>query len=434
MFAVIPVTVIFASVLAIAGTDALSAWEAAGRPNNGVHEYGSWVLSCYSQPAEVGSEGFAEIDLAACKQEATIAMVEHCAGSPSSPPSLPKSLQPMVQSAVSGWLMYRVQTSGITWVRCGRSNGVDLAVMAIPATACRTIPHGIEWLPSAVDIAVSTKGWVIPGALLEASEGEARGRIATIMTERLSASIESPVGTWPSGFLKLPGGLPADIEAQLSLADLATLAAKRPGDSALWIHVAERCESMQMHQAAQIVRLLPRKAEWIGPAPMPSGRRWSSAQTNELPVALVAVVRAGGGIACNASAAVDASREATAAYFAKIPDLITAEAKGREAAALPDPDALNLLAALRLVDPQASEAAMCQALAFAWQAQALAPTHPYAKVNVLRAMRRLSMRDEAATLLKSMPPASAGSWARREIDNVKGWLYPADVVEGAPTR
>jgi hypothetical protein len=421
-------------ILAIAIGDASSAWESAGRPTDGVYEKSGWVLSCFSQQAELGSDSFAEVDLAGCKQEATIAMVEHCAGKAKLPASVPAPVRPMVESALSGWFAYRVQASGVTWVHCARSKGVDLVVMALPAQACKDIPRGIDWLPSTPDIAAWTKGWVIAGALVEACDGNARERVAAIMGERMIGSLDAPAEVWPVGFTKLPEGLPTDAESKLSLQDLAVIAGKRPGDVALWSRVADRCESMQMREAAQAARGLPERAKWPQPAPSPSGHSWSGVQTGDLPGCLVAVIRTGGGIACRASTPGDVSREAQQAFFAKTPDLLTAEVKAREAAAMPDPDALNLLAAIRLADSRASDDTLRQALAFAWQARAVRPSHPYAAINALRAMQRLSMPDEARALLQTLPTATPDTWARRETDKVSAWLATKDGGRGAAPR
>lgn len=419
--------------LGITAGDPGSAWQAVGRPTQGVHDSEEWVLSCFSRPAESGSASFVDVELAECKQEATIAMVAHCAGPASVPGSVPTALRRTIQDALDGWLAWRVHAGGVVWVRSNRSDGVDLVVMAMPTETCRSMPHGLEWIASMPEIAAWTSGWQVPAALLEACEERDRASVAAIVSERMTSAFERGESGWPAGFVKLPEGLPADAAARLTLDDLAAVAALRPGDSTLWSMVGDRCEAMQMRQAARLARELPEFRRWLGASP-PPGRAWSRVETGELPPHLVAVVRSGGGIVCRAQPGGGASREAQAAYASTPPDLRTAEAKAREACVVPDPDALNLLAALRLNDSRATPAMLSQALAFAWQARVIVADHPYATANVLRAMQRLEMAKEAGALLRALPEAPRGSWARREIDKVAAWLEQSGADAVAPPR
>jgi hypothetical protein len=61
---------------------------------------------------------------------------------------------------------------------------------------------------------------------------------------------------------------------------------------------------------------------------------------------------------------------------------------------------------------------LSQALAFAHQARNLEPRHPYADVNVVRALQRLGKGNEALAELRSLPPVSVGSedsWRAKQI-------------------
>jgi hypothetical protein len=284
------------------------------------------------------------------------------------------------------------------------------------------MPTGIQWRRSVGDVADWSSGWIVPVALLEAADSRESARIERIGRERLLASLERPIDEWPSGFTKLPGGLPESAEARLSLAELAAVAAKRPGDVVLWRSVARRCAKMGMERGAALVLDLSSQARWPGPAPEQASSPWSAVDDEGLPASLVAVLRCGGSIACGRSRPGSDTAAAQSAFFAKVPDLASAEARAMAAATRPDPDALNLLAAIRLADPAAASGRLLQALAFAWQARALDPTHPYASTNVLRALRRLSMREEAEAFMRNTPSSAPGSWAQRERDKVAAWL------------
>jgi hypothetical protein len=276
------------------------------------------------------------------------------------------------------------------------------------------------------EVANSTTDWIVPAALLEACDDRSRERVQAIAIERLGGAVERAADRWPAGFLKLPHGVPSEVLAKLSLADMVKVAATRPGDAAIWELVAKRCEASHLVRAAEIVRGLGRNLKWPQPAPTGVGKPWSDVPVGDLPTPLVGIVRAGGAIACRASSKSEACRAALTAFSAMTPNVALAESKAREAAVRPEPDALNILAAIRLADPQADGDTLRHALAFAWQARVLAPDHQYAAVNVLRAMRRLGMRDDAATFLKTVPPAEEGTWAHRELTSISEWLVPKD--------
>ncbi len=406
--------------------DATSAWDRAGRPTNGIQEAEDWVLSCISQPIDPESLQFAGVEIEACKQQAIEALITHYVGARFIPESIPAQMRPLVDTAVAGWLVDQVRLGGATWVRAGRGDTADCVVLAVPREVCMTLPRGEGWTRSLPNLAAAAEGWVVPAALLEAADEASGETVARIVLDRLAASIEPVTDRWPSGFIEVPEGISPAALGEVSLESLSAIAAMRPGDAFLWEELAIRCEADRMTLAARIVRQLPKHMGWPLPSPDAVGKTWADVPTEELPESLTFVVRAGGGIPARSSDPGVASREATAAFFSKEPDPLLAESKAREASVLPDPDALNLLAALRLLDPLATDDAIRHALAFAWQAQTLSPDHPYARVNVLRAMHRLGMRDEARQFLKTVRAPKAGTWAAREIDVISRWLCPVE--------
>jgi len=411
-------------VLASSATaaDPTSEWINAGQPTNGVKASGEWVFSCVSRPVDIDSLGFADVELAECKQEAIEALVTHYVGDTAPTADLPDALFEVVAPTICKWSIARVQAGGMSWIRSDRTGQTDTVVLAVPVSVCESLPRGSNWTLKAADVAASSTGWIAAAAILEAADATEKGQVAALVADRLAASVTRPDGNWPMGFVKLPEGLPFAAAQQLSLVELAAIAASRPGDSELWMFMAQRCDAMGMRRGAAIVRSQVDSMGWPSPAPLPARQSWALIPTRGLTPELVAVVRAGGGIACQASPPGISSRAAMQAYLSQPPVPSVAESKAREAATLPDADALNLLAALRLLDPSASEDTLGHALAFAWQAHALANDHPYARINVLRAMQRLSMKTDAVEFLRSVPPAEVGTWSHRELSKIMAWI------------
>ncbi len=402
--------------------DPSDAWSALGQPRSGVHMTADWVISCFSQPSAKGSESFEQIELAACKQEALQAAIGHCAGVPTVPERLAPGLGAIIEAAVSRWVAMGVPTQGLVWIRSERAGGQDLAVMALPRLACDAMPRGTDWLLKFMDVAESSEGWIAPAALLEAVPEAGREPLKRLLRERLRREFSALATEWPTGFTKLPSGVPRTSAAGFTVEELLSLAAKRPGDRVIWSMVVDRCRSMHLQVASSLLQDWPDVAGWPSPVPGTGEGEWSVVAVDGLPAPLIAVIRSGGTVACSRSSPSTATRAAESAFSSSPPDPAAAEQHAREAALSPDADALNLLAALRLAEQSASRDAAWQALAFAWQARSLAPDHPYATVNAVRAMRALNLRQAAAEVLPTIPKPAEGSWAHRELAKLSTWL------------
>ena len=412
--------------IAIAGAgqapDARSAWTAAGSPSTGAVETGGWVFAGHRQPADPASRGFEAVELAGCKQEAMVLLVDHCTGSGEVAPGIHSSISPAVESAFRSWYSGKVQTAGATWVETRRADGHDVAVVALPIDACRGMPKRREWRANALDVAAAAESWLIAAALAEVLEPERRDEAVALASSRLRASVAAPGPTWPAAWLRLPGPITAGTTDALGIGELAKLCAMRPGDRALWRVLADRCRGTGLARAAAAVGQLPDDLDWPKPADIGGTGGWAAIEAGDLPPALVAVLRSGGAIPAKPAPEGESDRAAAAGFFAIAPDLALAETKAREACAVPSPGSLNILAAIRLADARATTRELLEALAFATQSAAIQPEHPYAAVNALRALQRLGRREAAAEALKALPTARPGSWQAREVAKVRNWI------------
>lgn len=402
--------------------DARAAWAAAGSPSSGVVEAGGWVFAGHRQPADPASRGFESVELAGCKQEAMVLLVDHCTGSGDVAVGIDASIRPAVESEFGAWYSGKVQTAGSTWVEARRAEGHDVAVVALPEEACRSMPKRREWRTSALDVAAASESWVIAAALAEVAEPARRQEAAALASARLRASVAAPGPTWPAGWLKLPGPIPAATSGALGLGELAKLCAMRPGDRALWQALAGRCRATGLVAAAAEVERLPDTLGWPRAAAIEGPGGWAAIEAGDLPPALVAVLRSGGSIPARAAPESESDRAAMAGFFASTPDLALVESKAREGCTVPSPGSLNLLAAVRLANARATRRDLFLALAFATQAAAIQPEHPYAAVNALRALQRLGLREAAAEALESIPAVRPGSWQAGEVAKVQQWI------------
>lgn len=422
-----PAACVAASVAAPASRqgDASSAWTALGRPSEGLHLRDGWVISCFRQPIDPASKGFESVEIAACKQEAILQLVMRCTGDGEVADTLHPALRGTVESAYTSWYGGKVMTSGATWVATERRSDHDLAVLALPESVCASMPRRADWRLHAREVAAGSESWIPIAAIAQAADAKDVTALRTMIADRLRKSTAARGASWPSAFIKLPDALPQSQLKGLGLGDLARLAVMRPGDGALWTALAERCTEAGLALGAEEVRGAPSLLGWPAPAAAVEPDRWSAVEVGDLPPPLVAVVRHAGAIPAQAAPKGEVERRAGEAFFAKEPRLAEAESLAREACTKPSPDALNLLAAIRLADPSASRHALMQALAFSTQASALDANHPFARVNAARAMQRLGWKEQVRSALAAMPPAS-GAWQQREIERLSAWVRETD--------
>jgi hypothetical protein len=238
----------------------------------------------------------------------------------------------------------------------------------------------------------------------------------------LEAAAAKPTAAWPRAFITLPAAVTEEKSKGLTISEVARLAAARPGDRALWEALAARCHRTGLPTGGQMVHEVVGAAGWPAPAPIRPPAAWDMVDVGDLPAPLIAVIRHGGAIPAKAAPEGDADRKAVEAYFRESPDLPAAEVYARKACSEPSATSLNLLAAIRLADPGASQNALLQALAFATQATALDPAHAYSRVNVARSLQRMGWRAEVRAAIAAIPAASPGTWQALELEKISEWL------------
>ena len=421
------VALLFACHMAHAGSDAASAWKAlrssigADRAA-GIHESEQWVFSCHREPIDPNSTGFESVELASCKEDAVLQLVRHCTGAGSIGDGLAGPLPSLLEEAYSSWYSGQIQTASTTWVESRRADGYDIAVLALPLDACASMSKRSEWRKSARSVAESSKSWIVAGALAECADPMIRKDLLEIAVVRIDSGLTKAAPTWPEALVKLPDLIPVDTITSLDLNSLARLASKRPGDRSLWSALAQRSRNLGLTQAAAIIDATPTRLGWPSPAPLADSHAWRSVPTDGLQAALAAVIRHGGAIPARGTSGSAAEKSATKAYSAKPPELVEAEARAREACGMPNANALNLLAAIRLSRADATTTDLLHALAFARQATTLDGQHPFAAVNMARALQRLGWREHAKVALDALPPFPEGSWQHRETTRIAEWL------------
>jgi len=390
------------------------AWRAAGSPASGVVPTEAWVFSGTERASNPDSKGFEMVELAECQQLSVEALVLHCVGTPNAAnPRLPAEVRQIIASAVAGWTSLQVKTAGLVWVSLERSAGQDRAVAALPAAACTKLAELRDWTPRLVEIAERDPSWLVPAALTAVAPGDATTRaLLTLVTSRIDSAARQP--KWPEGYIRLPQGISERECKALTLQELAQIVELRPGDPVVLKAMRDRCNSLGLAAMASELKGLRTTLGWSEVAPEPNGP-WMLVDCTGLPPHLIAIVRAGGAIPAQAVPPSSVAAQATRAFQLSPPDLDAAERLASEAAKSPIPDALNLLAALRLSKSDAEPADLAHALAFSWQARALAPDHSYADVNVIRALQRLGQRDHARALLALAPKGTEGSWRHRQL-------------------
>jgi hypothetical protein len=392
------------------------AWRAVGSPASGVVSTDAWVFSGIERISNHGSKGFEMVELSECQQLSVEALVLHCVCGKGSDTNLPAEVRRIVDSAVNAWTLLQVKTAGLVWVALERTADRDRAVAALPRTACAELAALRNWAPRVVEIAEENPSWLVPAALTSVARDDAATRaLLTLMTRRIDAFARQQ--NWPEGFVCLPQGVTAKECKALTLDELARLMELRPGDPVILMEVSNRFDGFGLTSVARELKTLPARLGWSSAAPEPN-QPWLHVDCSGLKPHLVAIIRAGGAIPAQAAPASNASLKALRAFQGSPPDLVAAERLASEGAERPIPDALNLLAALRLARNDATVGQLSQALAFAYQSRNLEPRHPYADINVVRALQRLGKVEEALTELGSLPPVSVGSedsWRAKQI-------------------
>jgi hypothetical protein len=419
--------VLLACHAAHAGADAVSSWKAlegalGAERSAGIHEAEEWIFSCHREPIDPNSVGFEGVELASCKEEAMLQLVRHCTGAGSIGDGLASPLPSLLEDAYLSWYSGRIRTVGTTWVESRRTGGHDIAVLALPRDACATMPKRSAWRKSAREVADSSQSWIVSAALAEGADPAVRKELLELAALRIDESVKPIAPAWPEALVKLPDLIASDKLASLGVGDLARLAAMRPGDRAIWGALAQRCRDLGLTKTATLIDATPTRLGWPSPAPIADAHVWSSVPTDGLPAALAAVIRHAGAIPAKGTTGSAAEKSATKAYSAMTPDLAEAEARAREACSMPNANALSLLAAIRLSRADATTTDLLQALAFAHQAAALDGQHPFAAVNMARALKRLGWREHAKAALAALPPSPEGSWQQREATLIAEWL------------
>jgi len=390
------------------------AWRAVGSPASGVVSTDAWVFSGTERASNPDSKGFEMVELAECQQLSVEALVLHCVGTPNAAdPRLPAEVRQIIDSALDGWTSLQVKTAGLVWVSLERSAGQDRAVAALPAAACTKLAELRDWTPRVVEMAQRDPSWLVPAALTAVAPADATTRaLLTLVAGRIDSATRQP--KWPEGFIRLPQGIAERECKALTLQELAQILELRSGDPVVLKAMCDRCNGLGLTAVASELKGLRTTLGWSEVAPEPNGP-WTLVDCTGLQPQLIAIVRAGGAIPAQAAPPSTVATQAARAFQLSPPDLDAAERLASEAAKSPIPDALNLLAAIRLSKPDAGPTDLAQALAFAWQARALAPDHPYADVNIIRALQRLGQRDQARALLAIAPKGTEGSWRHRQL-------------------
>jgi hypothetical protein len=402
--------------------DAKAIWIEAGRPIQGVHEVNGWIFAGHREAVDPDSAGFDSVDMDACKQTAMDCLVRHCAGEGKFDSPLAAPLNALVDGEMWSWYSGKLRTAGSIWIEARRTGGHDVAVIALPAQSCRAMPKRAQWRDHLIEVARESQNWIVVAAVAETVESADKAEAEELVASRLRGATPKAAPVWPTAFVKVPNPLGPDDIQGLGLGDLARLAAIRPGDRLLWEALAKCCLDLGLLTGAETVRKAPTALGWPIPAPTEGSVSWQRVPVGDLPPALVAVVRSGGSIPATQAPPLEASKLAQSAFFDNEPDLAVAESKAREASAVPDADALNLLAAIRLARADADKSDLLQSLALSTQASAIAPAHPFARVNSVRALQRLGWRDSVQTALSGLPAYPDGSWQKRQADSIEDWL------------
>jgi hypothetical protein len=391
-------------------------WKSAKFPANGVAAADNWVFSSIERASDPASAGFSTIEISECQQMAVDALMFHCVRELPLDPKTPNEVRAILRPSLEGWACEKVAMSGIIWIVRERSDQKDRVVAALPRQTCTELARLQDWTSHALEISGQSSFWLVPAVLTAFPDSsEIHSALLREAINRLRAIAQR--SAWPEGYLLYPRGVSQSECSTLGLGELGRLLELRPGDPVVLGALSERCESLGLKSLrAELVKVKealgwPRSA--LAWAPF-----LQEIDCAGLPSHLVAIVRSGGAIPASAAPASVESIDAARAYKQSPPDLESAERLAVAAARQPIPDALNLLAALRLAKDDATVSQLAQALAFAHQARNLEPRHPYADVNVVRALQRLGKSKEALTELKSLPPVSVGSedsWRAKQI-------------------
>lgn len=421
------VPIVAALLVGAALDDPTAVWKSIAQPTlgGGVIEEGGWTFAYYREVADPKAKGFEDLQRAGAQQEALEALVYHCCGKPEIPADVTDSVRRILELSIADRWSYRASTAGITWVELIANDKETCAVAALPANTCAGMPRRGEWRSDGLTIATNSESWIVPAALVEVADLNERDQVLAIVDSRASALLPTASTGWPAGWVRLPDGIPKKSLEALSIDDLLKVARSRAGDRMLWDELIERKKAEGFVQAATSLRRACERSQWPVPAPCPTNTTWLGVDVQGFPASLIATIRSGGSILCRDTPSKAATARAKAAYFAKVPDVGLAEREAIAACANPDADALNLLAAIRLASDSPSSDQLLQALAFAQQAIVLMPSHQFATVNNLRALKALGLKNEARAVLARVPPPPKGSWQEKHVDTVREWLSTA---------
>lgn len=396
-------------------------------PTEGVREIGNWIFSVAKRPVR-GESSLAEeaaIGTALTAADAALVAMTLDIGS-NRPAGVSAAIVAEVEARGGGIIHRRLVARGLVTLDERRDDGIVTVVRGLPAAGLRT--ETVDW-PLAVQ-ALHDEGESLLDAALAVEAMAQSGELRDTAARRFRDAIARMRPDWVSPWIPVGFGwwrLPEPIAPKLEDLDdnrLIDLISRRPRDPDAIDELSRRFLARSLEVAAAEVAALPR-VRWnpkCREEAATTARRIANRLAETLGEDHESIPRHRGVVAvllgtspgwpADRAAPLDENlrnrfdRTAAPDAATLLPEMLDA------IAANPSADSASYVAATLLAMGEPDAAIPFARLADAWDGR-----HPYAAVNLLRALEQAGRPDEAKRVTESLSGRTdLDAWARSEVD------------------
>jgi|GEM_PF-5053195 len=427
-------------------TDPAGIWSRIiGDRRTGLHESDGWTFSVSMFRPISDSVEAQELAFEKARFDAMVALARDCVDLEAFSGSLQEGPATMLQEQALVVLQRRISLAGVQQVDGGiTSEGTAMVVMAIPSEVLDRQVISVDDVVSSLGSRGEEGSLEWPQAMLwceiadEATRARAAGKLAEVLSSQFGPGVgETLRGVRPAcmsaGWKALPRALDAASLEKLNVEQLLAALGRRPHDPEIVAAIARRCGARGWVSCSRAFEESPALVRWR-PLDAPTADPEVSLDTPlcKLILATSGAVPFAGQTSSEAGSVptkvIDVFNAGRAAESAQ---LLIAESPD-----CPDPQWLSFLSASLYQVGMMPESRVFAELAFRMD-----PRHPYAGVNLLRALCRLEDWGEVRDMLEEVRSRSElNDWGRAQLAIVEESLAKAAIppaegdVSSAPSH
>lgn len=401
-------------------TDPGVVWSRMGERSRGLHESDGWTFSVATFLPISDSEEAESLAFEKARFDAMVALARACVDLEAFSGAMPEGPATMLREQALQILQRRISLAGVQKVEDGMTpEGSARVVMAIPSEVLARQTISVDDVVSALgELGENgTLDWPLAMLWCEIADEDRRSVAVEHLVKLLSVQFGPGVGETlqgvrpaciPPGWKALPRALDGASLEPLNLEQLLAALGRRPHDPEIVAAIAGRCSSLGWRSCARAFEASPALVTWrpLGaPTPDPAVAldtplcKLILATSGDLPFAGQTSSEAGS-VPTKVIDAFNAGRAAEAAR------MLVAESPE-----CPDPQWLSFLSACLYQVGMTPESRVVAELAFG-----IDPRHPYAGVNLLRALCRLEEWGEVRDVLEEVRSKSElNDWGRAQL-------------------